>query len=327
MTFILPAPCYPTCHDSPSGRITAIILTFNEAIHLERCLSSLSTLTSDIVVVDSFSSDATLSIAHRFNARIYQRAFITQADQFQWALENVEISTPWILRIDADEYLEEDLQQTLHATLSILPETVVGINLKRKHIFMDRWIRHGGRYPLVLLRIWRAGHGRIEKRWMDEHVLVSGGSIVTIDGGFVDHNLNDLAYFISKHNGYATREAMEVLNRRFSFYEVSEAIDKSNTSAQAAIKRLMKNRLYSRLPFFLAPALYFLYRYIILVGFLDGKEGLIYHFMQGFWYRFLVEAKVLEFERALSRCRSLSERQTTIEKLIGRSFKNLVDKL
>lgn len=81
-----------------------------------------------------------------------------------------------MLRLDADEIIEPDLAREIGEKLPRLPAEVVGVNLKRKHIFMDRWVRHGGRYPLVMLRLWRHGKGRVEDRWMDEHVVVWAGA-------------------------------------------------------------------------------------------------------------------------------------------------------
>src|SRR6185369_17361847 len=135
-----------------------------------------------------------------------------------WALDHAPITADWVMRLDADEVIEPELAGEIAERLSGLSPSIAGVNLKRKHIFMGRWIRHGGRYPLVLLRIWRRGFGRIEDRWMDEHMIVSGGRTVTLDGGFADHNLNDLTFFTDKHNKYATREAIDVLNRRLHLF-------------------------------------------------------------------------------------------------------------
>jgi len=177
---------------------------------------------------------------------------------------------------------------------------VAGINLRRKHIFLGRWVRHGGRYPLILLRIWRKGQGRIEDRWMDEHMILKEGKSITFDHDFADCNLGDLSFFTEKHNKYATREAIDVLNQRYQLFRRDSDLTAQGTSAQAAVKRFVKERIYNRLPFTVSSFLYFSWRYFIQLGFLDGRTGLIYHFLQGYWYRFLVGAKVLELERALN---------------------------
>ncbi|MBT9463780.1 glycosyltransferase family 2 protein [Hydrogenophaga sp.] len=304
--------------------ITAIILTHNESLHIERAIRSIQAFTDQICVVDSGSTDATTSIAKRLGAEIYTHRFVNQAKQFQWALDTIDVHGEWVLRLDADEIIEPDLAREIAEKLPQLPADVVGVNLKRKHIFMNRWVRHGGRYPLMMLRLWRHGKGRVEDRWMDEHVVVWGGRTVTFDGGFADHNLNDLTYFIDKHNKYATREAIEVLNQRLGLFARDDALNARSASFQASFKRWAKERIYNRIPFTISAALYFLWRYIFQLGFLDGRSGLVYHFLQGYWYRFLVGAELMELERAVAHlddkaaiCAELS--RLTGHKLVARS--------
>lgn len=280
--------------------LSTIILTFNEELHLERALRSVADFSKEVFVIDSFSTDRTLDIARAHGATVLQNKFVNQAKQFQWALDNAQISGNWILRLDADEIIESDLAIEIAEKIPDLPSDVVGINLKRKHIFMDRWVKHGGRYPLVMLRIWRKGYGRMENRWMDEHIVIFGGKSVTFEGGFADHNLNNLTFFTDKHNKYATREAIEILNQRMNLFPRDHSVTKESTSLQTAAKFFIKEHIYNHIPFTVSAPLYFLWRYIFQLGFLDGRSGLVYHFLQGYWYRFLVGSKVLELERALS---------------------------
>jgi len=297
--------------------ITAIILTYNESRHIGLAIRSIQAFTNQICVIDSGSTDDTTDIAKQLGAEIYTHPFINQAKQFQWALDTIPIKGDWVIRLDADEIIEPDLAREIAEKLPELPADVAGVNLKRKHIFMDRWVRHGGRYPLVMLRIWRRGQGRIEDRWMDEHMVVWGGKTVTFDGGFADHNLNDLTYFTDKHNRYATREAIEVLNQRLGLFARDEALNAKSASFQASFKRWIKERIYNRIPFTVSAALYFLWRYIFQMGFLDGRSGLIYHFLQGYWYRFLVGAKLMELERAVAHMNDKAEICAELSRLTG----------
>ena len=301
--------------------IAVIILTYNEARHLERAIRSLRSVAKEIIVVDSFSTDETIVIAQSLGAKTVQRKFLNQSDQFQWALDNIATDAGWIMRLDADEVLESSLVEEIMIKLPTLPSDVVGINLKRKHIFLGRWIRHGGRYPLTLLRIFKRGHGRIENRWMDEHIIIWGGRTVTFDNDFADHSLNDLTFFIEKHNQYATREAIERLNLEYGLFPRDAGVSVGASNSQAKIKRFLKERLYNRLPIGVGPLSYFLWRYLAQLGFLDGREGLIYHFLQGFWYRLLVEAKVLELRRAVSHLNSYVEIKSELTRLTGMSIK------
>ncbi len=297
--------------------LAIVILAYNEERHIARALEAVAPIAAEVYVVDSGSTDKTVAIAQACGAIVLQHPFVNHAQQFQWALENAPIQADWIMRLDADEIIEPDLCSTLGAQLPRLDSDVVGVNLNRKHIFLGRWIRHGGRYPLVLLRILRRGHGRTENRWMDEHIIVWGGRIVTIDGGFADNNLNDLTFFTDKHNKYATREAIDRLNEEFGLFGRDDAVSTGALSTQARMKRSLKERVYNHIPFGVGPLGYFLWRYIGQLGFLDGPEGLIYHFLQGFWYRFLVEAKVLEMRRAVSRLRDPAEIKAKLARLTG----------
>lgn len=297
--------------------LSVIILTHNEERHIGRCLAAISSIATRVVIVDSFSTDRTVEIARAAGAVVLQNKFVNYATQFQWALDNADVTTPWVMRLDADEIIEPDLVAEIKAKLPTLGPDVAGVNLKRKHIFMDRWVRHGGRFPLVLLRIWRHGQGRIEQRWMDEHMVVWGGRTVTFDGGFADHNLNDLTFFTDKHNKYATREAIDILNQKYKMFSVDDAMSAKAASFQASMKRVIKERIYNQMPFWLGPMGYFLYRYFIQLGFLDGRAGLIYHFLQGGWYRFLVGAKVVEYDQWLAPLPNAQERARMLEKLTG----------
>jgi glycosyltransferase involved in cell wall biosynthesis len=297
--------------------LTVVLLTFNEERHLARALESIAEITDAIVIVDSGSTDDTLSIAATYGARTEYRAFVNQADQFQWALDHCGIDTDWVMRLDADEVIEPDLAEKLCATLPTLDINVTGINLLRKHIFMGRFIRHGGRYPLVMLRVWRRGKARIEQRWMDEHMMIDRGRTITLRGGFADINLNDLTFFTAKHNAYATREAIEVLSSRYGLRADDHGLSAKTASRQASLKRSIKERIYNHLPLGVGPLGYFLWRYLIQLGILDGGPGLIYHFLQGFWYRFLVDAKVREYEQKLIGVSDNVERRRRLSAMTG----------
>jgi glycosyltransferase involved in cell wall biosynthesis len=279
--------------------LTVVILTRDEERHIGRALASIAPLASRVVVVDSGSTDRTREVAHELGAEVFERPWLNYADQFQWALDHCGIDTDWTMRLDADEWLGEDLVASLLNLLPALDRQTTAISLDRQHHFMGRWIRHGGRWPLRLLRIWRTGMGRIEQRWMDEHVVVEQGLLRHVGGTFVDQNEHGLGYFIAKHNGYATREALDALIAKYSLFEAPEDAGLAST-AQAQRARAHKTGWYNRLPTGLGPLLYFLYRYFIQLGFLDGRAGLIYHVLQGFWYRFLVDAKRVEMEQAMT---------------------------
>ena len=297
--------------------LTIIILTHNESLHIARALSSVAGIASQVFVIDSGSTDDTVQQATARGALVLHHPFVNYAKQFQWALDNAPITGKWVMRLDADEIIEPDLAREITEKLPTLPADVAGINLDRKHIFMDRWVRHGGRYPLRLLRIWRHDQGRIEDRWMDEHMVVWGGSTVTFKGGFADHNLNNLSFFTDKHNKYATREAIDALNQKLALFPRDEALNSASASVQASFKRWAKEGVYNRLPFTVSATLYFLWRYFFQLGFLDGRSGLVYHFLQGYWYRFLVGAKKMELEQGIAHLTDKGDILRELSRLTG----------
>lgn len=300
--------------------ITVLILTRDEERHIERAIRSVKPFAERIVVIDSFSADRTVEIALAAGAEVLQHGFTSHARQFEWGVTQAGIRTEWLMRLDADEVIGAELAEEICETLPAMAADVSGIALKRKQIFLGRWIRHGGRYPLVLTRIWRHGRGRVEDRWMDEHVVIDGGRIVCLQQPFADHNLNDLGFFVEKHNRYATREAVEVLSRRYGLFRRDIRGRQDHTAPGVARKRWIKERVYDRMPFPLAALGYFLFRYVVQLGFLDGREGLIYHGLQGFWYRFLVGAKAFEWERALRRHETAEDKRKELARLTGLSL-------
>ena len=223
--------------------ISVIILTYNEEKHIERCIKSIKKYSDNIYIIDSYSTDNTIAISKSFNSTILQNKFINQSKQFAWALDNINFKTEWILRIDADEYLEDNLIIEIKNKLPNINKDIVGINLKRKHMFMDKWIKFGGRYPLILLRLWRNGHGYIEDRWMDEHIMVEGGKTITLKNSFCDHNLNNLSFFINKHDWYAGREVVDILSDKLKIKDEKKKIEYKKHFVQCFSKKIFQRKL------------------------------------------------------------------------------------
>jgi glycosyltransferase involved in cell wall biosynthesis len=276
-------------------KLVAIILTFNEELHLARCIGSLQGLASEIVVVDCFSNDATLDIAASHGARVIQHEWVNHATQFNWALTQLDASTDWVLRIDADEVLTPSLVAEIKHRLPTIRSDIDGVYCSRRMTFQGRVIRHGGVFPIRVLRLFRFGKGECENRWMDEHIKVVGPT-VDFAGEMNDDNLNSLTWWTEKHNKYACREAVDLLNLEYGFMP-RDSVASLRGRNQAGVKRWLKEVVYARLPGGFRAFAYFLYRYVIRFGFLDGQVGTAFHFLQGFWYRYLVDAKVAEVNR------------------------------
>lgn len=279
-----------------SDRITAIVLTYNEELHIERCLRSVMPFCEDVLVVDSYSTDHTLEIAERLGARTVQHPFENQARQFNWALRACEIKGQWIWRVDADEYISEELGRKVKSAIATCADDVNGIYVNKRIVFMGRPLKHGGWYPAPQIKVIRRGFGCSEDKIMDEHLIVMSGKTIRIDGDQTDENLNNLTWWTAKHNGYAMREAENMLLMRYGMDKDASTVDARLFGNDAERKRRLKI-CYSKMPLFIRPFLYFFVRYILKGGFLDGREGFVWHILQGFWYRMLVDAKIFELKK------------------------------
>lgn len=276
-------------------KLSVLILTHNEEKNIRKCVESVLPLTKSIFIVDSGSDDKTIEIARSYGVQIATRKWTTHADQFNWGLEHFEFNTDWIMRMDADEEVTNELVHELRTFLDSPPPGISGIYIRRRVFFLGRWIKHGGYYPTWLLRIFRKGLGRCEAVHMDEHIIVREGDSIQIKADIIDYNNKDLTFWTDKHNKYSSLEVAETLRKRAA-PDRDNVLSASLTQSQAHSRRWVKENIYGRTPLFVRPFMYFIYRYFIRLGFLDGKEGLVFHFLQGFWYRFLVDAKLYEYE-------------------------------
>jgi len=277
--------------------VSILILTYNEEIHLNRCLENVKLLTDKIFIVDSYSSDGTKKIAEDHGVFFYQNKWEnSHAKQLNWALEHLPINTPWILRVDADEYLTAELIQEIKTKLPAIDNEVSGITLPLRRMFMGRHIKRGGTGRVKLLRLFRKDKVVSEQRWMDEHMQVLSGEILDFNHEFADDNLNNIIWWNAKHNGYAIREAIELLDLEFDFLEKSINNNyRLNDEAKAKRDRKIS---YANKPLFIRAFAYFIYRYIFKLGFTEGKEGFLWHFLQGWWYRTVVDTIIFQVKKS-----------------------------
>lgn len=272
--------------------LTVIILTRDEARHIARAIASVRDIASRVIVVDSGSVDDTVAIAHGAGARVLHHGWTNHAAQFNWALDQIAGYPGWVLRLDADEVVTPALASEIAAGL---PE-VDGCHVMRGIRFMGQLIRHGGVFPVTTMRLFRNGKGRCEARWMDEHIVVDGPT-AQLSGQIIDDNRNPLDWWIAKHNAYASREVVDMLNRLYGFCPGPSALP---GHGGAAVKRWLKLHVYARLPAGMRAGAYFFYRYVVRGGFRDGPQARSFHVLQGFWYRYLVDAKLAEVQRHMA---------------------------
>ncbi|ENZ34385.1 hypothetical protein HMPREF1084_01674 [Clostridium butyricum 60E.3] len=273
--------------------LTTIILTKNEENNIEKCIRSLDGLAERIIVVDSFSDDNTKDLALSLNADVYENKFISHSNQFNWALKNCNITSEWIFRIDADEEMTAELVEEFKDKIPQITEGINGVFLRRRRYFMGRWIKHGDVYPEKVMRLFRTGTAESEDRTMDEHIVLKFGDAIEFESDFEDKDTKDLTFWINKHNWYSNKESAEFI-KIYTEQSSNNELHGKILGNQCERRRWLKNKIYYKIPLFVRPVFYFIYRYFFKLGFLDGKEGLIYHVLQAFWYRFLVDSKIYE---------------------------------
>ncbi|MGR3494738.1 glycosyltransferase family 2 protein [Citreimonas sp.] len=278
--------------------VSVVILTRDEAMHIERAIRSVQSFATEVLVVDSGSTDSTVELAQNAGARVLHNPWTNHATQMNWAIPRVADDAEWIMRLDADEIVQPDLAREIRDKLPGIGAETDGILVGRRMSFMGKPIRWGGVFPIRILRLIRKGRGRCENRWMDEHLVVEGPT-VTFDNEILDDNLKPLTWWTEKHNAYSSLEVVDLLNLEARFLDTDTIADARG--GQAGMKRWLKERVYARLPGGSRAFAYFLYRYVVRLGFLDGVEGTAFHVLQGFWYRYLVDMKLRETRTYIAR--------------------------
>ncbi|MEP6714497.1 MAG: glycosyltransferase family 2 protein [Terriglobia bacterium] len=263
--------------------LSVVILTFNEEVNLPLCLDSLKGLNCEIFIVDSGSTDRTLDIIRSRGLTFFEHPFEHYAAQRNWAIDNVPNKSEWSLHLDADERLTPELVAEMNRALPSVPNGTNGFRLRKRTFFLGRWIKHGGHYPAYHLRLFRTSQGRCEDRLYDQHFVVPG-TIETLQNDYVDVVASDISTWTIRHVKWA----------RFEAEEQGREIPGGRVKARAfgnpiERKRWLRDSVYGQTPLFVRPFAYWFYRYFLRLGFLDGRQGLIFHFLQGCWFRFLID--------------------------------------
>ena len=242
----------------PRSTLSVAIITLNEADNLPRTLASVR-FADEIVVVDSGSTDRTVEIASSFGAKVFSETWKGFALQKNFAIDQC-VGT-WVLSLDADEELTDELQAEIRAMLEadaqITPQ-VDGYRLRLRHMFLGRWMRYGGYYPDLKLRLFRrvtsSGPAHFTDRPVHESVTVAG-RVETMKKDFLHHGYPNLEIYLEHMNRYST------LGGR-----IAAEKGKISRSWLAFVWNVA-----------LVPKLTFVWNYIFRLGFLDGREGLLLH--------------------------------------------------
>ena len=271
-----------------------IILTYNEEIHLSRLLNSIAGLNAHIYILDSGSTDETLTIAKSFQAEVKINAFENHPKQWDFAIKNFDIKTPWIIGLDADQIVTPELFLQLQNFKDVNHLGINGIYFNRKNFFKGKWIKHGGFYPKYLLKMFRSNVGYSDlNENMDHRFIVTGETMIWKNGHILEENLkeNKISFWIAKHNRYSDLIAEEEVER---IKKLRGQTNKPRFFGNPDERNAYLKKLWWKLPLGFRPFLYFTYRLIFRLGFLDGSTGILFHFLQGFWFRLIVDVKIKE---------------------------------
>lgn len=281
-----------------SESLDIIILTFNEERNIEACLQSAAQLKANIFVVDSGSTDATIAICQKYTSHIFHHPFGNYSAQRNWALTNLPLTGTWVLNLDADHRVTPELATQLNQVFDKqVDQEINGFLISRRTMFMNKWIKHGGHYPVYHANLFRRGFGMCEEKLYDQHFKVTGKTQV-LKTDIIDIITDSLSNFTVRHNHWAALEAQYQIEQ-----QQKKMVDNTGKLVQPRLfgspmerRRYLKKK-YEAFPLFLRPVIYFTVRYFFRLGFLDGKPGLIFHFLQAFWFRFLIDAKIYELRK------------------------------
>lgn len=271
---------------------TAIILTKNEEKNIVDCINSMKGFAKRVVVVDSGSTDDTVALAKGLGADVFFHEFEYYAKQFNWGIDNTNIDTEWIIRLDADERFPQALREEIEKCIGLHQRTDMnGITIEADLFFLGRCLKYGPRNKRKMMLFKRA-HGRIEDRRRDAHSILTSGYAQSMKNRFIHFDVKDLSSYIDRYNLYATRE---MLDYQDYLHGADAGISNDKTIEK---QRMKKFGIYYKLPRYLRTWLWFVYNYVFRLGFLDGVEGFLYCYFECYWYRMLVDAKLTEYHQA-----------------------------
>ena len=279
--------------------VSVIMTTRNEAENIERTLRSITGFVDEIFVVDSESSDGTAEIARKYATDVVSLPY--EHDKiipwiFQWGLDNLPLRNDWVLILEADQRLDDTLKRSLGTLFERPSIEESGFYVRRKQIFRGKWIRFGGYGNKWLLKLFRKGDGELDPKEEDTRVYLRGRS-GRLEGWLVEENAKEerILFYLEKHLRYADAFARDEMERRRTGFRWKLAPKFFGVPDE---RTLWLKSVYYRMPLYLRPWIYFVYRYFIRLGFLDGKQGFVFHFLQAYWFRLIVDIRLEELVRA-----------------------------
>ena len=258
--------------------ISCLILTLNESENIEACIQSLP-WRDDVHILDSESSDKTAEIAMASGARVTTCSFKGYASQRNTGLL-LPFNNEWIVMLDADERMTPELAAEIEREIATAQSDVAMFRVRRRDMFMGRWLKRSSGYPTWFPRVLRRGRVRVEREINE--VYVPDGIARQLQGHIDHYPFNKgMDWWFDRHNRYSTMEAKLLLGRR-------EQVSPGTASKDPGARRAALKALAYRLP--LRPYLVFFYLYFVRGGFLDGKPGWVYANMR-LAYEIMIDAK------------------------------------
>lgn len=277
--------------------LTVLLTTRNEEVNIERSLQSVHGFADQVFVIDSESEDRTVEIARRYTDEVlnlpYEHGRIIPWI-FQWGLDNLPIRNEWILILEADQALTPELRAEMAALLARTNLREDGFYIRRRQIFRGKPIRFGGYGSKRLLKLFRKGRGELDPVEQDTRVYVRG-PVGKLRAPLEEDNRKEdaILFYLQKHLRYAEAFAREEVERRRGLpWRITPRL--FGTPDERVL--WLKTRWY-RMPLYVRPFLYFAYRYFFLLGILDGRNGFVFHFLQAFWFRLIVDVRLEELLR------------------------------
>ena len=268
------------------SNLSVIILTYNEELNIAKCINSLHWF-DEIVVLDSYSNDNTVDIVKSMGAKVYFRKFDNYAAQRNYALNEIEYQNNWLLMVDADETVSDELAMEMLNVINNDSAEYSLFRMRRKDMFMGRWIRHSSGYPTWFGRLMKIGEVKIEREINEEYK--TDGAVGLLDGHLNHFPFNKgFSAWLDKHNRYSQMEALEKVKNKPNRIKISELFNKDPGVRRACVKSI----LYI-IP--LRPIVVFIGLYILRLGFLDGRAGFVFSILRMF-YEFMIDFKVLEIK-------------------------------
>jgi glycosyltransferase involved in cell wall biosynthesis len=275
--------------------VSVCILTKNEELNLPKCIQSIATDATQVVVIDDRSADQTREIAVGLGANVYEHEFADWASQRNWALDNVPFLTEWVLFLDADEEMTPTAWSELRKLLASAGEEVDGVAVRMELIFLGKTLRKAYHHPSITRCVRRS-----RVRWIGdgarEYALVPG-KLLVLKSRLPHHDLRGLAYWLEKHIANSLREAQSKATRNKNLS--LETIPRSQR-----IRLRLRLGLWEHLPASLTVPIYFVYRYVLCLGFLEGRAGFFLCFYHSCWYPVTIAA----LKREKTYCRTASTR-------------------